>query len=60
MSYELFQDVKDPTIFTMIEEWESTFHLTNHMNSPHFKQVVPTLGELTSKEGEINVYTPFK
>jgi len=54
--YELFQDVKDPQILTIIEEWESKEALGQHMNAKHFKEIVPMLGDYTEKPGETNLY----
>jgi len=56
IKYELFVDVKDYSILTIIEEWESQEDLNNHMASEHFKRIVPLLGKLMVKTGEINVY----
>ena len=54
--YELFQDIKDPTILTIIEEWESKEDLENHMAAKHFLEIVPMLGALTEKPSENNFY----
>lgn len=56
IKYELFVDIKDSAVITMIEEWETLEDLNNHMNSVHFKEIVPLLGEFMAKTGEINVY----
>ena len=55
-SYELFQDLKDPKILTIIEEWENTDLLSKHTTSKHFKEITPTFAALSEKPGEINVY----
>ena len=54
--YELFQDIKDPSILTIIEEWESKEDLKNHMAAKHFLEIVPMLGALTEKPSENNFY----
>ncbi len=56
IKYELFQDNADPKILTIIEEWESQELLDRHMEAKHFKELVPLLGELCEKPGEINLY----
>lgn len=56
INYELCQDEKDPTILTMIEEWESREALDEHMKSEHFTRIVPKLGEFRSKESIMNIY----
>jgi quinol monooxygenase YgiN len=56
ISYEMFQDIKDESVLTMIEEWDSMDALTKHMNSEHFKKIVPTIGAHAEKPGETNLY----
>lgn len=56
IEYEVFEDIKNPNTLTMLEQWESMEDLTAHMNSEHFKTLVPQLGEFMEKEGEINLY----
>ncbi len=54
--YDLFQDLKDPKILTIMEEWENKDSLDKHMASRHFKEIGPLLGELCEKPVEINLY----
>jgi len=54
--YELFQDIKDPSILTIIEEWESKEALGKHMAEKHFTEIVPLLADFTEKPGETNLY----
>jgi len=54
--YELFQDVKDSHILTIIEEWESKEALGQHMAAKHFLEIVPMLADFTEKPGENNFY----
>jgi len=54
--YELFQDIKDPTILTIIEEWESKEALGQHMAAKHFVEIVPMLSTFAEKPGENNLY----
>ena len=46
--YELCRDIDDPLHFTMLEEWEDKAALDSHLKSPHFVELVPKMGELTS------------
>ncbi|MCR3761461.1 putative quinol monooxygenase [Clostridium felsineum] len=57
IKYEMYQDLNDKTILTMIEEWESMEFLQKHMQSKHFKRLVPMMGEYSKKQGETNIYT---
>jgi len=54
--YELFQDIKEPTILTIIEEWENKEALEQHMAAKHFLEIVPQLAAFTEKPGENNFY----
>lgn len=56
ISYELFQDLTDPKIVTIIEEWEDKDSLNLHMAAKHFKVAVSTFKEYIEKPGETNLY----
>ncbi|HOS68712.1 MAG TPA: putative quinol monooxygenase [Bacillota bacterium] len=55
IKYELFQDMRDPKVMIIIEEWESEEALNKHMASEHFKRIVPQLNELREKASEVNI-----
>lgn len=57
ISYDMFQDMKEPTVLIMVEEWETMEDLQNHMASKHFTQIVPQMSAYMSKEPEMNVCT---
>lgn len=54
--YELVQDVKDPRIITMLEEWEDQESLNRHMAAEHFKKATASFAGFAEKPGEINLY----
>ncbi len=55
--YELFQDLSNRQILTMIEEWEDQDALDRHTSAKHFKEFVPLFKDLVEKQpGEINLY----
>ncbi|MEY8353023.1 putative quinol monooxygenase [Lachnospiraceae bacterium 54-53] len=54
--YELVQDVKDPRIITMLEEWKDQESLNLHMAAEHFKKAMAAFGDFSEKPGEINLY----
>lgn len=54
--YEMFQDVTDPKIITVIEEWENNDALQKHMSAKHFTELIPQLGAFSEKPGDINIY----
>ncbi len=57
IKYELFQDMKDPKILIIIEEWEDEEALNKHMASEHFRRIIPQLNELREKPSEMNLCT---
>ncbi|MCR3757557.1 antibiotic biosynthesis monooxygenase [Clostridium felsineum] len=57
IKYEVYQDLKDKSIFTIIEEWEDMDKLNKHMKKEHFKRIVPVIEEFTAKKGDTNIYT---
>lgn len=59
ISYELYQDLDNPNVLTFIEEWEDKAGLDKHMESDHFKKIVPKLDELREK-GKVNIYKLIK
>lgn len=56
INYEMYQDEKDKSILTMIEEWNTREDLTNHLNSNEFKSFAPQLERFMDKPVEINIY----
>jgi len=59
LSYELFQDIKDPGIFTFIEKWEDMDHLERHFNTEHFRRIVPLLKDMRLSS-DLNIYSLVK
>ena len=56
VSYGVYQDTEHPELLTMIEEWESREALETHLNSAHFTRIVPQMGELMTRDADMNVY----
>ncbi|OOM77281.1 putative monooxygenase YcnE [Clostridium puniceum] len=56
ISYGLFQDINNASVFTFIEEWKDQKAIEIHNNSEHFKRIVPLLGELRIGKGDVNLY----
>jgi len=55
IAYSLYKDINNPSILTMIEEWESTEALDVHKQTEHFTRIVPMVGKLR-KSSELNIY----
>ena len=53
--YMMYKDTSDPLHFVMLEEWESQEALDVHMEAQHFVELVPKLGEQTSKPIELTI-----
>ena len=60
ISYELYQDVNNPEIFTFIEEWESQEALDQHMQTDHFKKAEVHFENFAAKDPEVNIYSLVK
>ena len=56
ISYELMQDIQNPQLLTMLEEWEDQASLNKHMEAKHFKEAVAMFMDFIEKPGEINLY----
>ncbi|MFA9463122.1 MAG: putative quinol monooxygenase [Velocimicrobium sp.] len=54
--YELLQDVKNPQLLMMLEEWEDRESLNKHMSSKHFKDAMALFASYMEKPGEANLY----
>ncbi|MDU7336709.1 MAG: putative quinol monooxygenase [Clostridium sp.] len=54
--YELLQDVKNPQVLTMLEEWEDEAALSRHGASQHFKEAIAKFAEYMEKPGETHLY----
>ena len=56
ISYGLFQDIKDNSIFTFIEEWKDQNAIDLHNKTEHFTRIVPLLANFRIGKGEVNFY----
>ena len=50
ISYELYQDTKNPGKFTFIENWESQEHLDVHLKTPHLVAAGTAFGKIVTKD----------
>ncbi|MFP5283985.1 MAG: putative quinol monooxygenase [Actinomycetes bacterium] len=53
VNYDLHQDIEDPSLFYLYENWESVDTHEAHMNAPHLKEFASRLDDLV--EGELTV-----
>lgn len=44
--YDLHQDLGDPATFVMLEAWDDAEALARHEATPHFRELVKTIGEV--------------
>lgn len=56
ISYNLFQDINDASVFTFIEEWQDKKAIELHNSSEHFTRIVPLLADFRIGKGEVNLY----
>ena len=55
-AYGMYQDTSDPSIVTVLEQWESQEALDKHGKAAHFVDLIPKLGAFCSKPPELNMY----
>ena len=60
ISYVLFEDINNPNIITFIEAWEDEDKLKAHMNSEHFKRIIPQVNKLKLELEPANVYKKIR
>ena len=56
VTYELLQNIADPTDFTFVEEWRSKVDLDRHAESEHIKTGRELVKEHLAKESDVRVY----
>ena len=55
IKYELCKDVNSPLQFVMVEAWADKDSIDAHMQAKHFVELIPKLGELSSKPTDISI-----
>ena len=55
IEYEMYQDEENPALLIVLEKWETREDFDNHLQSEHFKKIVPEMMKLMSKETELNI-----
>ena len=56
IKYQLLQDMKNPQVLTILEEWEDQEALNKHKEARHFKEAAAQFGDFLEKPGEVNLY----
>jgi quinol monooxygenase YgiN len=56
IDYGLYQELDNPGILTILEEWRDKSNLDKHLKSKHFREIFPLLLEYLEKETEIHIY----
>lgn len=59
ISYALFVDQKDPGHFVFVEAWPDRAALRAHVETEHFKRLVPLINAHKAKEGTVALLDPF-
>ena len=57
ISYSLCQDKANPLHCSMLEEWETQEDLDAHMESEHFKDIIPKSAQFCAGPPTITLYT---
>jgi len=56
IQYELFQDIQDPNVFTILEQWEDMDALKAHMGADHFTETMALTKDFYQQPSEVNLY----
>ena len=56
LSYEVLQNLGEPEVFVLYEEWASAGHLDAHNKTPHFHAAVSQAQPLLGKPLEVGRY----
>ena len=56
ISYELVRGLENKSLFAFVEKWESKESLDAHMQTNHFKTILPKLQALSVGDTEIAVH----
>ena len=56
ISYDLFEDIKNPNILTFIEQWKDEAAIAEHNQTAHFTAIVPQLGQYCEGSSEVHLY----
>ena len=56
ISYHLDEDMDDPDILTVIEEWKDQAAVDVHADSEHVQRIIPLLSDLAEEAIEISLY----
>jgi quinol monooxygenase YgiN len=56
VSYELIRSIDNSNQFVFLEKWESKDTLDVHMNTRHFKSIVPELTKLIEGEMQVDMH----
>jgi quinol monooxygenase YgiN len=56
VSYELIRGIDKRDLFVFLEKWESKEALDAHINSKHFKSIIPEIGKLVEGEMQVDLH----
>ena len=60
ISYHLYEDVKDPSTFVMVEEWKDKDATTFHRETEHYKAFGKEIKEHLAKPNEVKIFEAEK
>ena len=52
VNYDLHQDIEDPSLFYLYENWESVDTHETHMHTPHLEDLASRLGDLIEERAD--------
>ena len=56
ISYEMLENIADPTRFTFVEEWQDETALDAHFGTDHIQNAITQFGDLMAEELDLRKY----
>ena len=57
IQYEMYQDEASSTTFVLLEQWMNKASFDAHLESEHFKRIIPLILACLAKELQLDIYT---
>ena len=56
ISYDLFEDTKNPNVLAFIERWKDQAAIDFHGKTEHFTTIVPQLAKFSDEPSDVTLY----
>lgn len=56
IQYEMYQDEGSASTFVLLEQWTNKASFDAHLESEHFKRIIPLISACLAKESQLGLY----